>query len=322
MADSQGLAIGLSALLGLLVGSFLNVVIARLPRMMQRQWLQDACAALESNAGDAHSPQPSHLWQSVLGSSSAWSPSLAASIATLQQALDKLPHLGLARPRSHCPVCKHTIAWYDNIPLVSFLLLRGRCRHCTSPISLRYPAVEVVTAALFALCAQRWGLSLLALAWAAYAAILICQFLIDFDTQLLPDTLNYSLMWLGLLVAAGGQNISLQQSVVGAACGYLILWSFYHLYRLVTGKEGMGYGDFKLLAALGAWLGVDYLLALILLSSGVGAALGIALLIVKRIAHKDVPIAFGPFLAGAGLLCLVIGPMQVQQLMPWAFVLR
>jgi leader peptidase (prepilin peptidase)/N-methyltransferase len=185
---------------------------------------------------------------------------------------------------------------------------------------VRYPLVELVTAGLFALCGWRFGISPVGALWAAFAAILVCQFLIDLDTQLLPDSLNYPLLWLGLIGATlGWTGVSLNQSLWGAVLGYLSLWSVYHVFRLVTGKEGMGYGDFKLLAALGAWLGADYLVAIILVSSLVGSVLGVALLLIGKLAHKDIPMSFGPFLAGAGLVCLVLGPDTVRQLAPFAF---
>jgi leader peptidase (prepilin peptidase) / N-methyltransferase len=271
-----------AAVLGLLVGSFLNVVILRLPRMLEQQWAAE-CADL--------SGQP----------------------AREQEAFN------LVVPRSRCPHCGHAIRWYENIPVLSWLALRGRCSACKAPISVRYPIVELVTAAFFALCGWRWGLGLQAAAWAAFAALLICLFLIDMDTQILPDDLNYTLLWLGLIVAALGWTVPLAASVWGAALGYLVFWAIFQAYRLATGKEGMGYGDFKLLAALGAWLGVKYLLAIILLSSIVGAAIGIVLLVVGKLAHRDIPMPFGPYLAGAGLLCLVLGPPAVPSLLPFAF---
>jgi leader peptidase (prepilin peptidase)/N-methyltransferase len=242
-----------------------------------------------------------------------------ASAAEAGRALDALPPLGIARPRSRCPHCGHAIRWYENIPVLSFIALRGRCSACHAPIGWRYPVIEAVTGALFALCAWRWGLTPIALAWAVFAALLVSQFVIDLDTQLLPDTLNYLLLWLGLVVAALGWTVALDAAVWGAVIGYLLLWSFFHLYRLLTGKEGMGYGDFKLMAALGAWLGADYLLAVLLMSSIVGALLGSVMLLVGKLAHKDIPIAFGPYLAGAGLVCLIVGPQELRSLVPFAF---
>lgn len=271
-----------AAVLGLLVGSFLNVVIHRLPRMLEREWAAD-CAELNG------------------------------------QELPEEPPLNLLVPRSRCPSCGHQIRWYENIPVVSWLALRGRCSSCKTRISPRYPFVELVTGAFFALCAWRFGLTLPAAAWAAFAALLICLFLIDFDTQILPDDLNYLLLWLGLLVAAAGWTVPLASAVWGAAVGYLVFWTIFQVFKLATGKEGMGYGDFKLLAALGAWFGAEYLLAIILLSSVVGAVLGVLLLVVGKLANKDIPMPFGPYLAGAGLLCLVLGPAAVPGLVPFAF---
>lgn len=272
----------LAGVLGLLVGSFLNVVIHRLPRMLERQWAAE-CAQY------AGQPAPE------------------------QEAFN------LVVPRSRCPHCGHAIRWYENIPVASWLALRGRCSQCKSPIGLRYPLVELVTAAFFALCGWRWGFGLQAAAWAGFAALLICLFLIDMDTQILPDDLNYSLLWLGLLASALGWTVPLASAVWGAALGYGVFWLIFQAFKLATGKEGMGYGDFKLLAALGAWLGAEYLLAIILLSSLVGAVIGVVLIVVGRVANKDIPMPFGPYLAGAGLLVLALSPAAVPVLLPFAF---
>ena len=282
MAVTFGIDAAIAGVLGLLVGSFLNVVIHRLPRMLERQWAEE-CAEF----GGQPAPQ--------------------------QDAFNLLV------PRSRCPHCGHAIRWYENIPVLSYLALRGKCSSCAKPISPRYPIVELVTAAFFALCAARWGLTLQAAAWAAFAALLICLFLIDMDTQILPDDLNYSLLWLGLLVSASGWSVPLSSAVWGAALGYLVFWGIFQAFKLATGKEGMGYGDFKLLAALGAWLGADYLLAIILLSSLVGATIGILLLVIGKLANKDIPMPFGPYLAGAGLLCLALNPVMVPAILPIAF---
>jgi leader peptidase (prepilin peptidase)/N-methyltransferase len=275
-------AVVLATVLGLLVGSFLNVVVYRLPRMLERQWKAE-CAEFSG-----------------------------------QEVADEEP-FNLVVPRSRCPHCGHQIRWYENIPVLSWLALRGRCSACSQRISVRYPLVELVTAGFFALCAARWGLSVQAAAWAAFAALLICLFLIDMDTQILPDDLNYLLLWLGLLVSAAGWSVPLTSAVWGAALGYLVFWGIFQAFKLATGKEGMGYGDFKLLAALGAWLGVEYLLAIILLSSIVGAVIGIVLLVVGKLANKDIPMPFGPYLAGAGLVCLALSPAAVPALLPFAF---
>jgi leader peptidase (prepilin peptidase) / N-methyltransferase len=274
----------LAAILGLLIGSFLNVVIYRFPKMLERQWA-DECADLTG--------QPPKEQEE--------------------------PVFNLVVPRSRCPNCGHQIRWYENIPVVSWLALRGRCSQCKTRISVRYPVVEVITAAFFFLCGERWGLGLQAAAWAAFAALLICLFLIDMDTQILPDDLNYTLLWLGLLAAALGWTVPLSSAVWGAALGYGVFWLIFQLFKLATGKEGMGYGDFKLLAALGAWLGAPYLVAIILLSSIVGAGIGILLLFVGKLANKDIPMPFGPYLAGAGLLALALSPATMPALLPFAF---
>jgi leader peptidase (prepilin peptidase) / N-methyltransferase len=282
MVFGPGLDAVFAGVLGLLVGSFLNVVIYRFPKMLERQWTAE-CAEYTGKPVDE--PEP----------------------------------FNLVVPRSRCPHCGHAIRFYENVPVLSWLALRGRCSQCKARISARYPVVELVTGAFFALCGWRWGLTPQAAAWAAFAALLICLFLIDMDTQILPDDLNYTLLWLGLLVSAMGWSIPLKSAVWGAALGYLVFWAIFQAYKAATGKEGMGYGDFKLLAALGAWLGVQYLLAIILLSSIVGAAIGIVLLLVGKLANKEIPMPFGPYLAGAGLVCLVLSPAAVPALMPFAF---
>ncbi len=315
MLVSQGVDAALAALLGLLIGSFLNVVIYRLPAMMLRGWL-------EESVGNLMAPEsgPS-LWRQVLGPKGPAIPSvLERGASDAAVVLEALPPLTLSRPASRCGHCGHGIRWYENIPVVSYVALRGRCSSCRVSISPRYPAVEIATSAFFALCAWRYGFTLTGALWAAFAALLICQFLIDLDTQLLPDSLNYALLWLGLGAAALGlTGIALSSAVWGAVFGYLSLWLVYHAYRLATGKEGMGYGDFKLLAALGAWLGADYLIGIVLVSSLVGAVLGLLLLAAGRLANKNIPMSFGPFLAGAGLVCLAIGPAEVRRLVPFAF---
>ncbi|MCX8520125.1 MAG: prepilin peptidase [Rhodoferax sp.] len=288
LTDLPWLPIFAMTMLGLLTGSFLNVVIHRLPIMMQRQWARD-CADLNGNTGSA--------------------PAAAAATAPFN----------LLLPRSRCPHCGHAIAWYENIPVLSYLALRGKCSACKTAISPRYPAVEVVTALLFASAAWQHGASWNGLVWAVFCALLVALFLIDMDTQLLPDDLNYLLLWLGLVGAALGWNIPLKSAVWGAVLGYLCLWSVFQLHHLLTGKVGMGHGDFKLLAALGAWFGAEQLIAIILLSSLVGSVLGGLMLLAGRLSHKDIPIAFGPFLAGAGLLFFVLGPRQLAQWLPFAF---
>ena len=302
--------------LGLLVGSFLNVVIHRLPRMMYREWLNDAVGNLAPLDG-----APT-LWQLVFGDKSKPPAGLESSAGAALDLLDKAAPLTLSRPRSRCGHCGTPIRWYQNIPLLSFIFLRGQCQSCKAAIGWRYPAVELATGLLFAFCAWRLGLTPEAALWAAFCALLVCQFWIDLDTQLLPDSLNYALLWLGLLGAVlGWTGVAPAAAIWGAVFGYLCLWAIYHLYRLATGKEGMGYGDFKLLAALGAWFGADFLIAIVLASSLVGAVLGGALLLGGKLAHKDIPISFGPFLAGAGLLCFPIGPQTLRAWVPFAFPL-
>jgi leader peptidase (prepilin peptidase)/N-methyltransferase len=301
---------------GLLLGSFLNVVIHRLPAMLHRDWLEESLDNLQT----VPAGQGTSLWQWVFGTRVPHPPELESAATSAARTVEALPRLGLARPASRCPSCGAAIHWYQNIPVVSWLALRGKCASCKAPISVRYPLVELVTAGFFAFCGWRFGLGMPALFWAFFCSLLICQFLIDLDTQLLPDTLNYLLLWGGLIGAAlKVTGVPLTSAVWGAALGYLSLWTVYQAYRLATGKHGMGHGDFKLLAALGAWLGAQYLLPLILLSSVVGAVLGVALLVIGRVAHKDIPISFGPFLAAAGLLAFVLGPREFQNAFSFAF---
>ena len=261
-------------LLGLIIGSFLNVLIHRLPTMMERDW-QSQCAELKGEELPTYEP------------------------------------LSLARPRSRCPNCGHAISALENIPVLSWLLLRGRCSACKSRISVRYPIVEVLSGLLTAFAAARFGFG-----WSATGAIFIIWCLIaltfvDFDTQLLPDSITLPLIWAGLLFNVSAVFTDLQSSVLGAMAGYLSLWLVYWAFKLVTGKEGMGYGDFKLLSALGAWLGWQMLPLIILLSSLVGAVVGILLIVLAR-RGRNVPIPFGPYLAAAGLLALFWGKELTQ----------
>lgn len=259
----------LCGLLGLAVGSFLNVVIHRLPLMMERDW-HAQCAELNGT------------------------PVKPAEV------------LNLATPRSRCPACGHPIAAWENIPIVSWMLLRGRCSSCRAPISPRYPLVEAATGLLSAYIAGHFGY-----AWATLGALLLSWALItltaiDFDTQLLPDSITQPLIWLGLAFNVGETFTDLHSAVIGAISGYLSLWTVYWLFKLATGKEGMGYGDFKLLAAIGAWLGWQLLPLTILLSSLVGAGVGITLIVFAK--HgRNTPIPFGPYLGTAGLLALFAG---------------
>lgn len=291
---------------GLLVGSFLNVVIHRLPLMMERQWWGDVAAQL----GDVESHRR------VFGRGPA--PEIARQSESLLKAVEALPPLGLARPASRCPHCGHRIRWYENVPLVSWIVLRGRCSACGASIGWRYPAVELLTGALFALIAWRLGPTTATMLWCVAAALLVAMSAIDWDTTVLPDTLTLSLLWMGLLAAAAGglPGVDLRTSVTGAAAGYGALWAVYWVFRLATGKEGMGFGDFKLLAALGAWLGWTALLPIVLGASIVGAIAGLAMKASGALREgRFVP--FGPFLAAAGLAVLLIGPSEVVQWMGW-----
>ena len=261
----------LAGLLGLIIGSFLNVVILRVPRMLETEWQQQAREILEPDR--EHAPPATY---------------------------------NLILPHSHCPKCKTEIKPWQNIPVISYLLLRGRCGNCKEPISLRYPAIELLTAGLSMLVAWQMGFGLatagmLVLTWA-----LVCLSMIDADTQLLPDIIVLPLLWLGLILNSFGVYTDLNTALWGAVAGYLSLWSVYWLFKLVTGKEGMGYGDFKLLAMLGAWGGWQVLPLTILLSSLVGAILGLIIL-KARGANNSTPLPFGPYLAIAGWIALIWG---------------
>jgi leader peptidase (prepilin peptidase) / N-methyltransferase len=284
LAQSPALYIGTCVFFGLMVGSFLNVVIHRLPIMMDNE-LRSECAALA--AGDAEPPPA--------------------------------PKYNLIVPRSACPSCKAPITAAQNVPVVSWLLLRGKCANCKTPISKRYPLVELVTAVLTGVVAWRFGFGLAGFAAIVFTWLLIALTMIDFDTQFLPDALTYPLLWLGLLVslshpvwADGADPVIPRDAILGAAIGYLSLWSFYWIFKLLTGKEGMGYGDFKLFAALGAWMGWQMLLPIIIFSSCVGAVLGIAM-ILRRRAGRETQIAFGPYLAIAGWLALIAGHGVIER---------
>jgi leader peptidase (prepilin peptidase)/N-methyltransferase len=278
LAASPTLFIGTCLVLGMLVGSFLNVVIYRVPIILDRQW-RAQCAELHGSATPAAPSEP----------------------------------FNLIVPRSACPSCKAPITALQNIPVISYLVLKGRCARCGVGISARYPLVEALTGVLSALVAWKYGFG-----WPTAAAIVLTWFLvaltfIDVDTQLLPDSLTLPLMWIGLTLSLWGPQpgstpvpVDVHSSIVGALAGYLSLWSVYHLFRLLTGKEGMGYGDFKLFAALGAWLGWKMLLPIILIAAAVGAIVGIGLLVFRE-RDKAAPIAFGPFLAAAGWLILMFG---------------
>ncbi len=284
--NAEALAYWLSpwslGLFGLCIGSFLNVVIHRLPLMLERQWQRDSAEMLGS-------PDPTR----------------------------ELPRLSLASPASRCPGCGHRIRWFENIPLLSWLALRGRCSACKAGISARYPFIELLTGALFAALAWRLGPQLATVWWCLFAATLVALAGIDWDTTLLPDDLTLPLLWAGLVLAAlGWSGTALPASLWGAVAGYLSLWSVYWLFKLATGKEGMGYGDFKLLAALGAWLGWQMILPIVLASSVIGAIVGIGLKLSGGLREgRYVP--FGPFLAGAGLLVTLAGPEMTLSWLGW-----
>ncbi len=295
------------ALAGLAIGSFLNVVVHRLPLMLERQWWGDVAAQLAD--GDS--------FRRVFASNAPERLVLASS--GLEKAIADLAPLGLARPASRCPSCGHRIRWYQNIPVLSWLALRGRCSACSTRISVRYPLVELGTAALFAAFAWRSGPQPMTLLWCAVAAVLVALALIDWDTTVLPDALTLPLLWAGLVVAALGwlPGLSLLQSLWGAAAGYLSLWLVYWFFKFATGKEGMGFGDFKLLAALGAWLGWKAILPIVLMASIIGAAVGLVMKASGSLREgRFVP--FGPFLAGGGLVVMLVGLPTVLGWIGWA----
>ncbi len=274
--ESLGGLAAMAGLLGLCVGSFLNVVIHRLPKMMEQEW-QAQCADLRGET---------------------------PSTATVGSA--EPTTISLARPRSRCPSCGHQISALENIPIISYLLLRGKCSNCAAAISPRYPIIEALTAVLSAYAAWHFGPTLQAAGALLLLWALIALTAIDYDTQLLPDSITLPLLWSGLAFNLFGAYTDISSAVIGAMVGYLTLWSIYWLFKLATGKEGMGYGDFKLLAALGAWLGWQMLPVIILLSSVVGAVVGISLIAINR--HgRNTPIPFGPYLAAAGVIALFWG---------------
>jgi leader peptidase (prepilin peptidase)/N-methyltransferase len=297
LAQSPAAFIAVALALGLVVGSFLNVVIYRLPIMLERQWQAEGAHVREHDAAAAPAPTGP----------------LAATPAADQRPFN------LVVPRSCCPVCRAPIRAIHNVPVLSYLALRGRCASCQARISARYPAVELLSGLTTAVVAWRFGFD-----WAAACAIVVTWFLIaltfiDLDGQLLPDSLTLPLLWLGLVASLTGWSASAYalpsdpaSAIAGAAIGYVSLWAIYHVFRLLTGKEGMGYGDFKLLAALGAWLGWQLLLPVVLLSAGVGAIVGIALIALRR-QQRGHPIPFGPFLAAAGWVAMLWGPQMVAR---------
>lgn len=265
---------GLAGVFGLLVGSFLNVVIYRLPKMLERQWAAE-CAELAGKA------------------------------------VEEGPAFSLATPRSRCRQCSHVIRWYENVPILSYLVLRGRCSACGTAIGLRYPVVEFATAGLFFFSVWHWGATPAGIAWCGFSAAIVALALIDWDTTLLPDDITLPLLWAGLIVAAlRWTDVALPQAVWGAVAGYLSLWLVYKGFKLLTGKDGMGYGDFKLFAALGAWFGWTALIPIILMASVIGAVVGIAMKLSSGLREGGY-VPFGPFLAGAGLTAMVFGPASI-----------
>lgn len=266
----------LCGVLGLLIGSFLNVVIYRLPKMLERQWLAEYADITGSPAPEAGAP------------------------------------FNLLVPRSHCTKCGHQIRWYENIPIFSWLALRGRCSGCAAPISVRYPLVELATGLLFAWCGWKWGLTWAAAAWCFFSAMLVAMTMIDWDTTLLPDDLTCPLLWGGLIVAALGlTTVPLPDALWGAVAGYLSLWLVYWGFKLATGKEGMGFGDFKLFAALGAWFGWQALIPIILMASVIGAIVGIGLKAGNKL-REGGAVPFGPFLSLAGLTAMIFGKQFLE----------
>ena len=275
------LSIPALAILGLCIGSFLNVVIHRLPLMLERGWRRDSAEMLGVD-------------------------------------IEESAPITLSTPRSRCPSCSHRIAWYENIPVLSYLWLRGRCSSCKARISPRYPLIEIATGVLFAAVGWRIGPLPEAWLWCGFVAVLIALAGIDWDTTLLPDTLTLPLLWAGLIAATlGWSRVPLPQAVWGAVAGYLSLWSVYWAFKLLTGKEGMGFGDFKLLAALGAWLGVQMVLPVVLGASVIGAVVGIGMKLSGAL-REGRYIPFGPFLAGAGLVVFLSGPERVLGWLGWA----
>ncbi len=279
LAANPAALILVCVLFGLLVGSFLNVVIHRIPKMMEATWRQEARELLEQPAPKGE---------------------------------ETPPLFNLVTPGSHCPHCNHRIRWYENVPVVSWALLKGRCSGCKAAISKRYPIIELLTALVAGLCAWRFGYDpwLIFMLYGSFTLLALA--VIDLDTTLLPDDLTYPLLWAGLLAAVLGISpVSLPDAVIGAMAGYLALWSLYWVFKLLTGKEGMGYGDFKLLAALGAWLGWQYLPVVVLLSSVVGLVFAVSMMASGSV-KRDQGIPFGPYLAIAGWIALLWGEAIVS----------
>jgi leader peptidase (prepilin peptidase)/N-methyltransferase len=293
-------------ILGLCIGSFLNVVIHRIPRMLERQWLHESAAQLTDAEAMAR----------VIGVPQAETEKLAKAVDAYGTKIEALPPFTLSQPRSRCPHCGHQLRWHENLPLIGWLRLGGKCAACKAPISRRYPLVELVTGLAFAALSWRFGAQPTTLLWCGFVAALIALAMIDWDTTLLPDSINQPLLWAGLIAALMGWTIPLDKALIGALAGYLSLWSVYWLFKLATGKEGMGYGDFKLLAALGAWLGWQMILPIVLGASAIGAVVGIIMKMNAGLREgRYVP--FGPFLAGGGLVVLFAGQGTVLGWLGW-----
>jgi leader peptidase (prepilin peptidase)/N-methyltransferase len=291
MADSPTFFVSFIFVLSLLVGSFLNVVIYRLPVMMELAWkaeIKEYSASLDSSKVNSETDSTTNN--------------------------DEV--FNLVKPDSTCPKCQHKIRAWENIPVISWLFLAGKCSQCKNPISVRYPLVELATGLLSALVAWHFGFGLAGFAAVLATWLLVAMTFIDLDTMLLPDQLTLPLLWIGLLISIDGPFVSTQDAIIGAAVGYLCLWSLYWAFKLLTGKEGMGYGDFKLLAAIGAWVGWQHLPVVVLLSSFVGAIVGITLLSIQG-KDKSQPIPFGPYLATAGWLTLLYGDWFVELYWQW-----
>ena len=275
LSMDAGLIAALAAIVGLTIGSFLNVVIYRVPMMLERQWAAECAELTGAEAVPAE-------------------------------------NFNLLTPRSRCSKCGHSISWYENIPVLSYIFLRGKCSACGAGYGVRYPLVEAITGGLFFYCAWRWGWTMTTLIWCGFSALLLALAMIDWDTTLLPDDMTLPLMWAGLVAAALGWNtaVDLSTAVWGAVGGYLSLWGVYWAFKLATGKEGMGYGDFKLFAALGAWFGWPALVPMILMASVIGAIVGIAMKFSSGLREGGY-IPFGPFLAGAGFTAMIFGPQSI-----------
>lgn len=277
------------SILGLLVGSFLNVVIYRLPVIFKREWRKDCTNYLEENFN--------------------------AKIE-LDTGKEPAEPFNLVKPDSACPHCHHEIRAWENIPVISYIFLKGKCSNCKTPISFRYPFIEILSAALAAACAWKFGFSLAGFSAILLSWALISLSLIDYDTQYLPDQITLPFLWLGLLLNLNNTFTDIHSAIIGAVAGYLALWSVYQLFKLLTKKEGMGFGDFKLLALLGAWMGWQFLPVIIILSSLVGSIIGITLIVLKK-HEREIPIPFGPYLAVAGWIALLWGKEINQSYLNW-----